>query len=38
MEVFTLSDNTTEYLIFIDKQHDRKSVLLDAGGTLICEK
>lgn len=38
MEVLTMADNTTEYSIFIDKQHDRKSVLLNADGTFICEK
>jgi len=38
MEVFTMADNTTEYAIFIDKQHDRKRVLLNADGTFICEK
>ena len=38
MEVFTMADNTTEYAIFIDKQHDRNRVLLNADGTFICEK
>ena len=38
MEVFTMADNTTEYAIFIDKQHDRNRVLLNADGNFICEK
>lgn len=38
MEILTMSDNTMEYAIFLEKQHSHKLVLLTADGTLICEK
>ena len=37
MEVFIMADNTLEYSIFMELQHARKRVLLNAGGTFICE-
>jgi hypothetical protein len=37
MEVFTMADNTLEYSIFMQLQHARKRVLLNADGTFICE-
>jgi hypothetical protein len=38
MELFTLADNSLEYEVFVELQHSRKSVLLLADGTFICEK
>jgi len=38
LELFTMADNSFEYNVFLHKGHDRKSLLLKADGTLICEK
>jgi len=38
MELFTMADNSLEYNIFMELQHARKMVLLNADGSFICEK
>jgi len=39
MEIFTMADNSLEYIVFMDLNHSsKKYVLLNADGTLICGK
>jgi len=37
-EKYTLANNSIEYIIYLHKDHLRKSVRLKADGTLICER